>query len=128
MAEPIVVQNIADDRVATAGSKIATAQATTSTAQTGIATAQARIANSVSKLANQDNTPFSDHDVWLTIVAARCQHPNATASSFPEAIVYANRVLAEFKTRFPRTAQEPLSSTGFLPELNVELFKPVTPK
>lgn len=174
MAEPTVVQSIADDRIvaaedriataqtsiaatqaaslsaqstiATAQSTIAAAQTTTSSAQVQMATAQTAAATAVTKLANLDGVPFPDYSVWLTVLSARCQLANATASSIPEAAAYADRALAEFKRRFPRAdaqaAPTPTptppptpapgagvsSGADYLPELSVSLFQPVTPK
>lgn len=136
----------AQSTIATAQSTIAAAQTTTSSAQVQMATAQTAAATAVTKLANLDAVPFPDYSVWLTVLSARCQLANATASSIPEAAAYADRALAEFKRRFPRAdAQAPAptptppaptpapgagisSGADYLPELSVSLFQPVTPK
>lgn len=135
MPEPTVVQSIADDRIVAASNKHATAQTTTSVAQTEIAIAQSQIAASAAKLANLDDIPFADYSVWLTIASARSKHPNAATASLPEVALYADKMLVEFKQRFPRPAIANASDvikskadSGYLPDLNVSLFQPVTEK
>lgn len=144
MVDPVIVQTIADplivaveDKIAAAQSTIASAQTTTSVAQTATSVAQTQIAASVSKIANLDNVPFSDYVVWLTIATARAQHPNIASSSVPEVVTFADKILAQFKQRFPRDmlagsasrVETPApTSSDFLPDLNVSLFQPVTSK
>jgi hypothetical protein len=160
MTEPTVVRSIADDRIVDAENKIATAQTITSAAQTEMATAASRsanlyaevvvnaqaemasaqtatsvaqqqIASAAAKLANLDDIPLPDYSVWLSAAAARSQHPNVTTASLPEVLLYADKILAAYKLRFPRpdpTATAASTGAGYLPDLNVTLFKPVTDK
>lgn len=130
MPEPTVVQSIADNRIVSAADKHATAQTTTSVAQTQIAAASNQIAAGLSRMADNDNLPYSDFSVWLTLAASRSRHPNAVTASLPEVAAYADKALLAFKQRFPRPvlldAAPNAAAPGYLPELNVSLFKPVT--
>lgn len=74
---------------------------------------------------------ISDEDVWLAIAAARCQHPDKIASSVDEVVLYTDRMLTAFKRRFADATVVPeatgaVTVTGYLPDLNVKLFEPIT--
>jgi hypothetical protein len=103
------VQEIADPAIVITSQTVAAAQTNNATAQANIATAQAGIKDAAQTLATElananleELKPYLDHQVWLTAAAARATHPDRVVSSHPEVAVFADKILAAYKTRFPR--------------------------
>ena len=114
-----IVQEIADDRIAAAQTNSAAAQGSVATAQNviaiahnTIAAAQAASAAAIAKIAAIDDVPLPDYAVWLNFAVARCQQTNSIASSFPEVAVHADKMLLEYRRRFPILAANPTPPTG----------------
>lgn len=104
MAEPTVVQSIADNRIVATSERGATATERHAVAHETIAT-------NLQKMVELDYTPYADHAVWMMAAAARSQHPDKVTASSPEVAVYADKILAAYKQRFPRPAPAPTPAT-----------------
>lgn len=92
---------------ATSAATHAVASTKIADAQTQLATQVARHADAAEKLVSFDHEPALNHSVWLSFAVARSRQLDQKVASVPEVCAYADKMVAEYRKRYPALTPPP---------------------